>query len=130
MRNQYKCVRQTVVRVAVFSLLLPLAACANIDLWPFGSDQTQQRRREPANATAYQCATDKRFYVRLLDGGSAAWLILPDREVRLDKIVAGGNGSGNTRYSNGIAVLELQGNSASLTDGPTINYSGCTKVTN
>ena len=100
--------------------ILLLSACStpNISIWPFGGDKTVERSRIPANATEYQCAAGKRFYVRQLDGGNSVWLILAEREVRLDKSGAA------TRYSNGIAVLELNGAEAKLTDG-TVAYTGC-----
>ena len=125
MRTGHMCGKQGAALLAAFSLVSLMAGCANIKLWPFGSSQPQERSREPANATAYQCAAGKRFYLRYLDNGAAAWVILPDREVRLDKAVPSGNADG-TRYSNGIAVLDVQSNSATLTDGPAITYSGCT----
>ena len=72
----------------------------------------------PPNATEYQCDGGKRFYLRFLDNGATAWLIFPDREVGLPKTAKG------TDYSNGVAVLEINGNEARLTDG-NISYSGC-----
>jgi membrane-bound inhibitor of C-type lysozyme len=54
-----------------------------------------------------------------MDNGNTAWLIYPDREVGLAKAPSG------TRYSNGVAVFEVNGNEASLTDGAKISYSGC-----
>ena len=67
---------------------LLLAGCGEmkVNLWPFGSDTVQERSRTPANATEYQCAAGKRFYVRTLEGGTAVWLILPEREVRLERL--------------------------------------------
>lgn len=100
------------------SLLLP--GCGGVKLWPFGSDTVHERSRTPANATEYQCAGGKRFYVRTLEGGAAAWLILPEREVRLDKLATGSG----TRYGNGVAVLEINGSEASLTDG-TVSLAAC-----
>jgi len=99
-----------------------LAACStpSINVWPFGGDKTTERSRVPANASEYVCNAGKRFYVRQLDSGNAVWLILPEREVRLDK-----TGTAN-RFSNGVAVLELNGNDASLTDG-TVSYAACKK---
>lgn len=76
---------------------------------------------KPPNSTEYQCNGGKRFYVRYLDNGAAAWLIYPDREVRLDKV----NSTAGARYSNGIAMLEINGNEATLADGPAIAYTGC-----
>ena len=101
-----------------FATALLLSGCGSMDLWPFGGEKFQERSRTPANATAYRCDGSKRFYVRNLEDGAAAWLILPDREVRLDR------GAG-ARYSNGIAVLELGAADATLTDGSAGTYSGC-----
>ena len=103
----------------VVSLLLP--GCGGVKLWPFGSDAVQERSRTPANATEYQCAGGKRFFVRTLEGGAAVWLILPERELRLDKLAA----DAGLRYGNGIAVLEIKGSEASLKDGTAISFSGC-----
>ena len=107
--------------LAAISLLL--AGCGEMNVkkyLPFGGDSaTPERSRTPPNSTEYQCAAGKRFYVRTLDGGAAVWLILPEREVRLNKIGA------STRYSNGIAVLELNGNEATLTDGAASSFTGC-----
>src|SRR3972149_5004100 len=102
------------------TLLLP-AGCSSIDNYnPFGESKPAEARK-PENSTEYQCDNGKHFYVRMLDKGNAAWLIYPDREVNLDKI-AGGAG---TRYSNGIAVLDINGAEATLNDGPKIAYTGC-----
>lgn len=104
------------------ALLLP--GCGGAKLWPFGGDTVQERSRVPANATEYQCAGGKRFFVRTLEGGAAVWLILPEREVRLEKLAT----DSGLRYGNGIAVLEINGNEASLKDGAAISLSGCGMV--
>lgn len=101
-----------------------LAGCGDINVRkyiPFTGDAPQERSRTPANATEYQCSAGKRFYVRTLEGGAAVWLILPEREVRLNKLGAGAD----MRYSNGIAVLEISGNTATLTDGAAAIFTGC-----
>ena len=105
------------------ALALLLAGCGEMNVkkyLPFGGDSaTPERSRTPPNSIEYQCAAGKRFYVRLLEDGAAAWLILPEREVRLARLGTG------TRYSNGIAVLELNGNEATLTDGAASPFTGC-----
>jgi len=107
--------------LAAISLLLTGCGDINIKKYiPFTNDTPQERSRTPANATEYQCSAGKRFYVRTLEGGAAAWLILPEREVRLNKLGAGAD----QRYSNGIAVLEIKGSEATLTDGAAA-FSGC-----
>jgi len=106
---------------AGLSLLLSGCGSVNVNLWPFGGEGAQDRPMKPPNSTEYQCNGGKRFYVRNLDNGAAAWLIYPDRQVRLDKA----GSSAGARYSNGIAMLEINGNEATLADGPAIAYTGC-----
>ena len=98
-----------------------IAGCGSVNLWPFGSDGARERSRRPANATEYQCEGGKHFYVRYPDAGASAWVIFPEREFRLDKVAA----ASGTRYSNGSAMLEVNGNEATLNDGPAISFTGC-----
>jgi len=105
------------LRRAACALALPLlASCSNVTVWPFGSGDTREVNRTPGNATEYRCDGGKRFYVRTLDGG-AVWLILPERELRLEK------GAGN-RYTAGRVSLEIDGQNAALSDPPT-TFTGC-----
>lgn len=104
---------------AAASISLVLAGCGGFSIWPFG-DRDQGQAGVPANATHYLCAAGKSFYLRYLDNG-AAWVIYPDREVRLDKLAT----EPGNKYSNGIATLEITGNDATLSDGPSVVYTGC-----
>jgi hypothetical protein len=109
---------------ALLYLPLLLAGCSSISslsLWPFGSENTGREPGPPPNSTEYRCNGGKTFYVRMLAGGDA-WVIYPDRQVRLEK-------AGETRYTNGIATLRLDTPEATLDDGPAISYSGCTTGT-
>ena len=112
--------RAAVPVLACLSLLLP--GCGGVSLWPFGGEKNEERSRTPADATEYQCTGGKRLYVRYLDNGGAAWIIFPEREFRLNKVTSSAAG---TRYSNGIAALEVNGNEATLTDGSATAFSGC-----
>lgn len=116
-----KFIRTALLASAGLSLLLSGCGSVKVNLWPFGGEGAQDRPIKPTNSTEYQCNGGKRFYVRYLDNGAAAWLIYPDREVRLDKVSA----TSGTRYSNGIAMLEINGNETMLSDGPAISYTGC-----
>jgi membrane-bound inhibitor of C-type lysozyme len=103
------------------ALLLNACSSVNVNLWPFGGDKEQDPSRTPAGATAYQCEDGKRLFVRYLDGGAAAWVILPDREFRLNKAATGAG----ARYSNGSATLDLKDNEATLFDGAKPTHAGC-----
>lgn len=117
-----KLVRSALPALACLSLILP--GCGGLNVWPFSGEKSQDRTRAPSDATEYQCAGGKRLYVRYLDNGGAAWIIFPEREFRLDKVAS----TAATRYSNGIAVLEVNGNEATLADGPAISFAGCKAV--
>jgi len=111
--------KHPIARVALPACaLLLIAACSSLNLLPFGGSKEQDTSRAPAGATAYQCDAGKRLFVRYLDDG-AAWVILPDREFRLDKAASG------ARYSNGNDALEVKDKVATLYDGATITRAGC-----
>lgn len=105
-----------------FSLLLLLgsllSACGGFSVWPFGGDDADVRSRGPAGSTEYLCDKGRKFYVKLENAGKAAWLVLPDREVLLNKTEAG-------PYSNGITTLALEGEAAKLDDGYKHEYNNC-----
>lgn len=116
--------QSNLVRLATLAAVALLSGCGEmkVKVWPFGGDTgIPERSRAPANAAEYQCAGGKRIYLRRLDGGDAVWLILPERELRLDRI-----GTEGTRYGKGAMVLQLAENSATLTDGASSPVTGCT----
>ena len=100
---------------------LMMSACSSVSVWPFGGGKEQDPSRTPAGATAYQCDGGRRLYVRYLDNGAAAWVILPDREFRLNQAVS----ASGARYSNGSATLDTKGSEATLSDGATVTHAGC-----
>lgn len=110
--------------LACATLMLSACGSVNLDVLSFGGAKEQDTSRAPAGATAYQCEGGKRLFVRYLDNGAAAWVILPEREFRLKKATAG---SGN-RYSNGSATLDLKDNVATLSDGAAVTHSRCKAV--
>lgn len=100
-------------------LLLPLAGCGGVSLWPFGDSAATEISRKPANATEYRCDEGKAFYVRTLDAG-AVWLIAPDRELRLERKADG-------RYGAGSVELGLEGAAATLADPPA-RFANCKRA--
>ena len=113
-------IRCTVLFTLFLSLIL--AGCGEVKVWPFNDDKSAGHASGPANATEYKCEGGKRFFVRFADKGATAWLIYPDREVSLAKSPTG------TSYTNGIAVLDINGTEASLKEGDNIVYSGCSSA--
>lgn len=95
-----------------------LSACGGFRIWPFGGDNADARSRGPGGSTEYRCDKGRKFYVKLENAGKAAWLILPDREVLLNRTDAGS-------YSNGITTLVLEGEAARLDDGYKHDYQHC-----
>ena len=59
--------------------------------------------------------------MRYLDNGAAAWVILPEREFRLNKTAS----TSGTRYSNGSATLDIKDSGATLSDGAAVTHAGC-----
>jgi hypothetical protein len=107
--------------IALLAAAAALAGCSSVNLWPFGSSSSQELSRTPANATEYFCNNDRRFYVRFLDNGASVWVILPEREFRLDKV-----DGATTRYTNKSAILEInEDKEVSLRDGATLAFTGC-----
>lgn len=115
-------IQTSIATTALLMAATLLAGCGEmkVNVWPFGDGSPRERSRDPVNATEYQCAAGKRFHLRMIEGGEAVWLILPEREVRLESI-----GSGRTRYGKGGLVLELGADQASLADGVATTYADC-----
>ena len=103
------------------TLLLGACSSVNLDILSIGRAKEQDVSRTPAGATAYQCDANKRLFVRYLDNGAAAWIILPDRQFRLNKTTS----ASGSRYSNGNATLDIKDNAATLSDGATATHADC-----
>ena len=100
-----------------------LAACSSmsLDALSFGGTKEQDTTRPPAGATAYQYEGGTRLFVRYLDNGAAAWVMLPGREFRLNKVVSASGAS----YSNGSDTLDTKGSEATLREGAALTHAGC-----
>ena len=105
--------------IAVLAVAAALAGCSSVNLWPFGSS-TPELSRTPVGATEYLCNNERRFYARFLDNGASVWVILPEREFRLDKVDSGG------RYTNRVAIMEVnEAGEVSLREGATLAFTSC-----
>ena len=118
---KHRITRIAALILAGSSLLLGACSSIGVDLWPFGGGKEQDPSRTPPGATAYACEGGTRLFVRYLDNGAAAWVILPDREFRLNKATS----ASGTRYSNGNAMLDIKDGAATLSDGAAVTHAGC-----
>jgi len=122
--------RKTIARLFLMGIIFGLSACStikdltNVDLtnlkvWPFGNGGDAPRVYQPANSVPYMCEGNKKFFVRMLENGASAWLILPEREVLLTQ-------SGTSKvYTNGISKLDLSNEAVSLDVNETMHYLAC-----
>lgn len=107
--------------LACATLLLAACSSVSLDVLSFGGAKEQDTSRAPAGATAYQCEDGKNLFVRFLDNGAAAWVILPEREFRLSKAGA----SAGTRYTNGNSTLDILEGGVTLSDAAGLIRAGC-----
>jgi hypothetical protein len=91
--------------------------------WPFGGEASE-RAAATFDAIEYRCTTGRGFYLRVLENGAAVWLILPEREIRLERTGAGPG----TRYAWRQTRLEIEGEAAVLFEGPTLLAGGCQRA--
>jgi hypothetical protein len=87
------------------ALLLPVLIGGCSSWWPFGS--SGELSRVPAGATEFACAQGRTLYVRFTDDAKSAWVILPEREFRLER-------SSAERYVSETTTLSLQGDEVNL----------------
>jgi len=102
--------------------LVLLGGCGTTSVWPFG--EPAERIRAPTDATAYRCDGGRTLHVRLIENGAAAWVILPEREIRLERTGA----AAATNYAWRNTLLEIKGNEAALFDGATPLLTGCKRA--
>ena len=116
---------KSATRYQLLAALGLLSACSsvkelgNVSLWPFGSGADKPRVYQPANSTPYLCEGNKKFFVRMLDNGASAWLILPEREVLLAQ------GGTSKVYTNGITKLDLSNEAVTLDVNESAKYVAC-----
>ena len=120
-----KLILKSATRFLLLAAIGLISACSavkelsNVNIWPFGNSADEPRVYQPANSTPYLCEGNKKFFVRMLDNGASAWLILPDREVSLMK-------TGTSKeYTNGISKLDLTSDDVTLVVNEATKYVAC-----
>jgi hypothetical protein len=97
---------------------LLLAGCSSIGRMWAGGPRELPRIRD--GSVEYVCDARRTLVVRA-EAPSTAWLVYPDREVRLDSVAAG-------RYSNGRSTLTLSGDQVSLEEGGSMTHANCKRA--
>jgi membrane-bound inhibitor of C-type lysozyme len=69
----------------------------------------------------YKCAGGKKLYVRYRHDDTQAWILLPDREILLNKIAS----QVSSRFTDGVAILDAKGTEATYSSGTGIAYTEC-----
>ena len=108
-----------------FICLLLLNACSSINLDKekikdiFSLDDENQIL-SPENSIQFTCNQNQTFFLRYLEDKNAVWIILDNREVRLEKELVNDN-----KYSNGKTVLEISEDNISITSNEKFIYKQC-----
>ena len=108
-----------------FICLLLLNACSSINLDKekikdiFSLDDENQIL-SPENSIQFTCNQNQTFFLRYLEDKNAVWIILDNREFRLEKDLVNDN-----KYSNGKTVLEIYEDYISITSNKKFIYKQC-----
>jgi hypothetical protein len=101
--------------------LAATAACSMItDLWTGGPKELPRVRED---ALSMSCDAGRTLVVRIEPEGKAAWIILPEREFRLDRVA----NSADTRYTNGRTTLVVTDDRLSVEESGVPAFSNCRK---
>jgi hypothetical protein len=84
------------------------------------SNSIQERKIRPEESVQYNCDNQKIFYLLYLNEKKSVWVILPDREFRLNQVDESQN-----IYTNNITTLEISSGQTQIKDKKEILYSQC-----
>lgn len=106
--------------VVILALSVALSGCSTSWL-PWSRSDDEQPRRLPEGAVELHCAQAKTLLVRYAADGKSVWVMLPDREFRLDR----GAAAGGERYGNGTTTMLVQAEGIALDIDGTRQFSDC-----
>ena len=84
------------------------------------SNSIQERKIRPEESVQYNCDNQKIFYLLYKKKKKSVWVILPDREFRLNQVDESQN-----IYTNNITTLEISSGQTQIKDKKEILYSQC-----
>ncbi len=108
-----------------FICLFLLNGCSSINLDKekitdiFSLDDENQIL-SPENSIQFTCDQNQIFFLRYLEDKNAVWIILDNREFRLEKDLVDDN-----KYSNGKTVLEISQGNVSIASNEKSLYKQC-----
>jgi len=110
---------------AVLAAVATLSGCS----WLSTSESDDEQPRVPPCGIEYRCVpgnneAGRSLYLRAIERKSSLWVVLPEREFRVDPASPGST----SRYSNGRSTLDLAGDVATLTEEGTVTYANCKRV--
>mgnify|MGYP006118778257 FL=1 len=115
---------------AIFSFLILTSSCSSLSIDKekitkitkiFFSDY-EEVNLTPEDTTEFQCANNEFFYLKYLDENNSVWVILKDRELRLDRVEGE-----NTSYANSTTNLDIEEEIAVIKVDSTALYEKCKK---
>jgi membrane-bound inhibitor of C-type lysozyme len=107
--------------LTVLVVAMALAGCGGGGWLPWSRSSGSGGPYTPPGATAYACEGGKRLLVRFESDTKSAWVIYPDRQLRLDQ-VASASGQEFGRAGTTLAVKE---GDTTLTEAGAVLFAGC-----
>lgn len=107
---------------SVFIATVMLAGCGGGGWVPWSTSSPEVRGPyTPPGAKGYACEGGKRLLVRVEGDAKSAWVIYPDRELRLNRAVS----ASGEQYSNARTTLTIKDGEAVLEEGGAVQFAKC-----
>ena len=84
------------------------------------SNTVNEKTIRPEDSIEYNCDKKKTFFLSYLNEGKSVWVVLPDREFKLDQIDESQN-----IYSNDITTIEMSSEIIQVINNNEILYDQC-----
>ena len=84
------------------------------------SNEFEEKDPRPEDSIEYNCDKKKSFFLFYLNEGKSVWVILPDREFKLDQV-----SESQSIYTNDITTLEISSENTQIKNEKEILYDQC-----
>jgi len=84
------------------------------------SNEFEEKDLRPEDSIEYNCDKKKSFFLFYLNEGKSVWVILPDREFKLDQV-----SESQSIYTNDITTLEISSENTQIKNEKEILYDQC-----